>query len=280
MPGPFARTRCRGCTHPAAPGHHPGVPVGSAPALGRSPNPGRRWHVPSLAGISTLSRRPCSAPLRAGATQRVPAPASPRSHSPPATSTHPARTPGGHQRHRGPVAPPPAPALPPGTVLPGTLLPCGCARALVCAFTASTPRAGGLKDFPIITTKSLPGAVSRRPGPSPRCRAARRALPARCFAYACVKLDFPTPDLAQQLKSPKSPRISLPLVRQGYPCCRSHPPPAGNPGASVPRAATARGGGSPAPLPRGPGWGRCQGQQRRTPVPVNPTPWPWPWGAE
>lgn len=49
--------------------------------------------------------------------------------------------------------------------LPGALLPCVHARTLVCAFTAGTPRADGLKDFPLITTKSLSWAVSCRPGP-------------------------------------------------------------------------------------------------------------------
>lgn len=66
-----------------------------------------------------------------------------------------------------PVSPPaaPDPPLPPPEALPSAVLPWCHARVLVCAFTAGTPQAAGLKDFPIITTKSFSWAVSRRPGP-------------------------------------------------------------------------------------------------------------------
>lgn len=72
---------------------------------------------------------------------------------------------------------------------------CVHARVLVCAFTAGTPRADGLKDFPLITTKSLSWAVSCRPGPF--LGAQRSTVP--CSSLLCICLHqtgFP-PLLAQ-----------------------------------------------------------------------------------
>lgn len=85
-------------------------------------------------------------------------------------------------------APPASPDPPPHhhhlpEALPGAVLPWVPARVLVCAFTAGTPQADGLKDFPIITTKSLSWAVSRRPGPF--LGAQRSAVLCSLLPYIC-----------------------------------------------------------------------------------------------
>lgn len=117
----------------------------------------------------------------------------------------------------------PDPPLPPPEALPSAVLPWCHARVLVCAFTAGTPQAAGLKDFPIITTKSLSWAVSRRPGPflGARLSAAPRSSPPHiCSSQTGFP---PPPSPAQCFKSPVCPQISFPLVCEVSPRFQSHP---------------------------------------------------------
>lgn len=124
-----------------------------------------------------------------------------------------------------PVMPPtaPDPPLPPLEALPSTVLPWCHARVLVCAFTAGTPQAAGLKDFPIITTKSLSWAVSRRPGPflGARLSAALCSSPPHICSSQTGFPPFPAqPSASEALRAL---RFHFPFVCEVSPRFQSHP---------------------------------------------------------
>lgn len=181
------RTQPKTCLEPACPlpqdTNTLPAPIQAPPLLGTEvPSGGRRSLVGASPNPSNGSSRPPTHTHRAG-------------HSWDVTTSSPRKTAEMSSESMTPALPGAAPRArlcPPNqALLPSTLLPCVRAQALVCAFTAGTPQAAGLKDFPLITTKSLPWAVSCRPGPFPRCRAFCRCSAHSLLCICSYQTGFP-----------------------------------------------------------------------------------------
>ena len=220
--------------------------------VGTQPKPWLELACPLPAGTPSLSpplattsrSRPCSAPAAGRSlvgTDPAIAPRPPPPSQPSTRLKHPhfslERAPTPSSTRKPPWASSGAPTpVPPARDAPRhapTLCPRSGAR--LCFHCRHTP-GWWLKGFsynnhqiPLLGSKPQTWALSEVQG-APR---------ARCFAYARIKLDFPPPDPAQCLKSPKSPRISFPLVCEVYPRFRSRPRVLNTPGASFPRASVA-----------------------------------------